>query len=67
MTETAYGLAPALRPKPDLLTQLCRRLDQYRRSAKRCGRIDIARDLGEAARLLRAYRLDEEALDGGRQ
>jgi hypothetical protein len=51
--------------KPDYITQLCRRLDQYRRSAKRCGRIDLARDIGEAARLLRAYRLDEETFDGG--
>jgi hypothetical protein len=67
MSQADCGHAPALRLKPDLLTQLCRRLDQYRRSAKRCGRIDVARDLGEAARLLRAYRLDEEALDGGQQ
>jgi hypothetical protein len=68
MVTAISGLSPFIpRRKPDYITQLCRDLDQFRRSAKRCGRTDLARALGEAARLLRSYRLDEESLDGGRQ
>jgi hypothetical protein len=59
MTDAVCGHAPALRPKPDLLTALCRRLDQHRRAAHRRGLIELERDLREAARFLRAFRLDD--------
>ena len=70
MTDAIGGCSAALRQpqarKPDNLLALTKRLDQYRRAARRRGQYELAADLREARRLLLAFRLDEETWRAGK-
>jgi hypothetical protein len=66
MTEAACGLSPPIRRNPDFVTDLCARLDQLRRTLRRQGYTQFARDMGDALRLLRDWRMIEESWGGQR-